>query len=193
MENNIRERNREICELLRSRTEKGMERLFDTYYKPMVAWANTFLRNVEEAADVVSEFFAVIWEKRLYLEFRAETLDTFMRVSVRNRCLHLLEKHDALRNAEVLDGVEEAFEEYNEEHDKIVSRVWEEVAALPERTREVVVAVFVEGLKYRRVAERLEISESTVKTLLGNAIKRLRDRLNEKEFREFLFLFCKRR
>ena len=142
---------------------------------------------------MVSEFFAVIWEKRLYLEFRAETLDTFMRVSVRNRCLHLLEKHDALRNAEVLDGVEEAFEEYNEEHDKIVSRVWEEVAALPERTREVVVAVFVEGLKYRRVAERLEISESTVKTLLGNAIKRLRDRLNEKEFREFLFLFCKRR
>lgn len=179
--------------MLRSRADAGMGRLFDLYYKPLVAWADTFLKDVEEAADVVSDFFAVIWEKKLYLEFRAETLDSFMRVSVRNRCLHRLEKHDALRDPVDLKDVEVAFEEYNEQHDKIVSRVLEEVARLPERSRAVMTGVFVDGLRYREVAARCGVSESTVKTLLGNAVRQLRERFDKEEFREFLFLFCKRR
>ena len=190
---NTQERNREICELLRSRAEKGMERLFDSYYKSLVVWADTFLRDMEAAADVVSEFFAVIWEKKLYLTFRAETLDTFMRVSVRNRCLHLLEKRDVLRDALDLKNVEVAFEEYNAQHDKVVARVLEEVARLPEQTRRVMTAVFVEGLKYREAAERYKISVSTVKTLLGNAVGKLREKFDTDEFRSFLLLFCKAR
>jgi len=89
--------------------------------------------------------------------------------------------------------VDLAFEEYNENHDAIVSKVLDEIALLPERSRDVVNGVFVEGLKYREVAERYGISVSTVKTLLGLSVKKLRERLNEELFAGFLLFFCTRK
>ena len=62
-------RNQEICNLLRSGNQKGMELLFDAYYKPLVVWADTFLRDVNMAEDVVQDFFFSIWNNKVYLNF----------------------------------------------------------------------------------------------------------------------------
>ena len=48
---------------------------------------------------------------------------------------------------------------------------------LPGRTRQVVECVMLRNLKYREVAEELGISINTVKFLLKEGTKRLRDRL----------------
>ena len=74
-----------------------------------------------------------------------------------------------------------------------MSKVLDEIALLPERSRDVVNGVFVEGLKYREVAERYGISVSTVKTLLGLSVKKLRERLNEELCAGFLLFFCTRK
>ena len=74
-----------------------------------------------------------------------------------------------------------------------MSKVLDEISLLPERSRAVVNGVFVEGLKYREVAERYGISVSTVKTLLGLSVKKLRERLNEELFAGFLLFFCTRK
>ena len=50
-------------------------------------------------------------------------------------------------------------------------------------------AVFVDGLKYREVAEKYHISLSTVKTLLGNAVRKLKEQLGTDDLTVFLFLF----
>ena len=50
-------------------------------------------------------------------------------------------------------------------------------------------AVFVDGLKYREVAEKYHISLSTVKTLLGNAVCKLKEQLGTDDLTVFLFLF----
>lgn len=104
-----------------------------------------------------------------------------------------MDKQDVFHHAVDLDHVDLAFEEYNENHDAIVSKVLDEIALLPERSRDVVNGVFVEGLKYREVAERYGISVSTVKTLLGLSVKKLRERLNEELFAGFLLFFCTRK
>jgi RNA polymerase sigma factor, sigma-70 family len=186
-------RNQEICNLLRSGNQKGMELLFDAYYKPLVVWADTFLRDVNMAEDVVQDFFFSIWNNKVYLNFFPSTLASFLYVSVRNRCLNRMDKQDVFHHAVDLDHVDLAFEEYNENHDAIVSKVLDEIALLPERSRDVVNGVFVEGLKYREVAERYGISVSTVKTLLGLSVKKLRERMNEELFAGFLLFFCTRK
>lgn len=170
-----------------------MELLFDAYYKPLVVWADTFLRDVNMAEDVVQDFFFSIWNNKVYLNFFPSTLTSFLYVSVRNRCLNRMDKQDVFHHAVDLDHVDLAFEEYNENHDAIVSKVLDEIALLPERSRDVVNGVFVEGLKYREVAERYGISVSTVKTLLGLSVKKLRERMNEELFAGFLLFFCTRK
>lgn len=181
------EANEKICRLFSSGDWRGMELLFKTYYKRLVVWADTFLEDMCLAEDTVQEFFMALWEKREGLRLKSDTLRAFLLVSVRNRCYHCLEKRDVLRNALDLAEVDAAFEEYNERHDRIVSAVLAEIESLPPRSREVMSAVFVKGMKYREVAEKYGISLSTVKTLLGNAIRKLRERFGSDGFAALWF------
>ena len=50
-------KDQEICDLLNARDQRGMELLFEAYYKSLVSWANTFLNDLGVAEDVVQEFF----------------------------------------------------------------------------------------------------------------------------------------
>lgn len=67
----------------------------------------------------------------------------------------------------------------------------DEVALLPNRSREILNGVFVEGMKYQEVADRYNISVSTVKTLLGTSIRKLRERMGREGFLDFLLVYCR--
>lgn len=66
-----------------------------------------------------------------------------------------------------------------------------EIDLLPPRSREILNGVFVEGMKYQEVADRYNISVSTVKTLLGTSIRKLRERMGREGFLDFLLIYCR--
>lgn len=82
------------------------------------------------------------------------------------------------------------FEEYDDSKDQIVARIMREIALLPTRSQEILNCVFIEGLKYQEVADRLGISVSTVKTLLGISVRKLRERMGKERFADFLLFYC---
>lgn len=186
-------RDDEICRLLSTGDPKGMDLLFNTYYSRLVVWADTFLKDIQLAEGVVQEFFIALWEKRKQKELTAPFLTSFLYVSVRNRCLNKLEKQDIFHNTTDLQEVYLAFEEYNEKHDRILTQVLQEMENLPPRSRVIMEEVFIHNMKYREVAEKYNVSISTVKTLLGNAVRKLRERLDKEKFAGFLFFFCKKK
>ena len=186
-------RDDEICRLLSTGDPKGMDLLFNTYYSRLVVWAGTFLKVIQLAEGVVQEFFIALWEKRKQKELTAPFLTSFLYVSVRNRCLNKLEKQDIFHNTTDLQEVHLAFEEYNEKHDRILTQVLQEMENLPPRSRVIMEEVFIHNMKYREVAEKYNVSISTVKTLLGNAVRKLRERLDKEKFAGFLFFFCKKK
>ena len=179
----------EICRLLAADDWRGMELMFRVYYKRLVVWADTFLEDMQLAEDIVQELFIPLWEKKRRRTLQSSTLSSFLFVSVRNQCYHRLEKKDTLRHTVDLKEVNIAFEEYNEKHDYIITRILNEIEKLPPRSQEIMLAVFVDGLKYREVAEKYHISLSTVKTLLGNAVRKLKEQLGTDDLTVFLFLF----
>lgn len=179
-----------ICNLLNAHDPQGMKLLFQTYYKPLVSYTNTFTRDLQLAEDIVQEFFIALWNGEIRQELIPGTLASFLRVLARNRAYNRITKRDVLTRYVEVDKIDAVFQEYDDSRDHIVSLVLKEVESFPERTREVLTAVFVQGLKYREVAQRLGISESTVKTLLGHAIRKLRERLNREQFTRFLLFFC---
>lgn len=179
----------EICRLLAADDWRGMELMFRVYYKRLVVWADTFLEDMQLAEDIVQELFITLWEKKRRRTLQSSTLSSFLFVSVRNQCYHRLEKKDTLRHTVDLKEVNIAFEEYNEKHDYIITRILNEIEKLPPRSQEIMLAVFVDGLKYQEVAEKYHISLSTVKTLLGNAVRKLKEQLGTDDLTVFLFLF----
>ena len=113
----------EICRLLAADDWRGMELMFRVYYKRLVVWADTFLEDMQLAEDIVQELFITLWEKKRRRTLQSSTLSSFLFVSVRNQCYHRLEKKDTLRHTVDLKEVNIAFEEYNEKHDYIITRI----------------------------------------------------------------------
>lgn len=181
-----------ICRLLRDRDSRGLELLFKYYYRPLVLWADTFLNDIPASEDLVQEFFVSFWEKHSYERITSGNLRGYLFVSVRNQSLKFLEKRDPLREAvHVPVFTSEEYGSLVEEYElgdlteEMLQAVETEIQRLPPRMREVLTSVYIDGLSYRETSEKLNISISTVKTLLVNALKRLRE-----IFSNFFSTFC---
>lgn len=164
---------------------RGIELMFHYYYRPLVLWADTFLSDMPAAEDLVQDFFLSFWENRSYERIASNNLRGYIFVSIKNRALKLLEKRDPLREA--IASLPLGLEDYGPDYltEEMLSAVETEIKKLPPRMREVLTSVYIEGLSYRETSDKLKISISTVKTLLVNALKRLRE-----FFSGFLRTFC---
>ena len=79
------------------------------------------------------------------------------------------------------DAVEEEAMTVSQE---LIEAIRKAIEELPQKTRMVVMAVVVEGKKYKETAEELGVSVNTVKTLLSGGLKQLRQ-----QFSDTLLLF----
>ncbi len=180
-----------ICLLLKKRNLKGMEYLFKKYYRPLVLWADTFLNHIPHSEDLIQDFFIKIWEKELYLSFLPETLKSYLFTSIKNQALNSAVKRDPLKLASDVKAYERKWEEYDATDEEILQKLEKAIEELPPRSREVVKRVYQRGMRYREVADELGISIATVKTLLVQSLKKIRqDTYELKKF--FLYLFMKK-
>ena len=163
-----------ICSLLNQGEEKGMEYLSTRYYKPLVLWAASFLNNIPQSEDLVQDFFIRLWEKRTQTSLQATTFKSFLYTSVRNPAFDRMEKKDPLRHATDLKSSDKAWEEYDTLEEEVLARVKNEIDKLPERSRQIMQCIYLQGLHYKETAAKLGISIATVNTLLVNALKKIR-------------------
>lgn len=163
-----------ICSLLNQGEEKGMEYLFSRYYKPLVLWAASFLNNIPQSEDLVQDFFIRLWEKRTQTSLQPATFKSFLYTSVRNLAFDRIEKKDPLRNATGIQHFERRWEEYDSFEEEIFTLLKREIEQLPNRSREIIKCIYIQGLSYKETAYQLGISVATVNTLLVNALKKIR-------------------
>lgn len=183
----------EICTLLKVRKISGMELLFREYYKPLVVWAATFLHDTQRSEDVVQDFFVKLWEKSHTDKLFPDTLKSYLFTSVRNLALNILDRVDPLRKACDVACYDSPWNEYDNFEDEVFRRVEIELEKLTPRAQEVIRYIYLEGLKYKEVADRLGISIATVNSILVRALKKLRQQSgNEDEIAIYLFFFEKK-
>ena len=170
----------EICSLFKVRKIGGMELLFREYYKPLVVWATTFLHDTQRAEDIVQDFFVKLWEKP-YSAFLPETLKSYLFTSIRNLALNQLDKIDPLRQACDVAYYDSPWNEYDNFEDEVFRRVEEELEKLTPRAQDVIRKIYLEGMKYKDVADKLGISVATVNSILVRALKKLRQQADNKD------------
>lgn len=156
---------------------------FDRYYSRLVAYASHYTGNRTEAADIVQDSFAGIWEKReRYPDYEIGNL---LYKVVRNKCLDFL-KHKAVANAfelDAFDGLVDFERLYNYDfygseanpilYSELVRIIRKEVAKLPSRNREVFVLSRFENLSNHEIALKLGLSDAAVHKHISKAIEKL--------------------
>ena len=163
--------------------------LFRKYYPSLIFYA-TRLVGEEEAEDVIQEVFVNFWKDETYRKVKGEVTKTYLFRSVKNNCLNRLKKKDVLKDRLDLLYGDVAEEEMMTWNDELIQEIETEISNMPEQTREIIQGVFFQGLKYQEVADQLGISINTVKTLLKNGMKHLREHFAGRgDLFLFVFLF----
>ena len=150
--------------------KQEFEEIFREYYGTMFRMAKRMLGDEAESKDVVSDVFAHLLNSNIALH--SETLRSFLLTSVRNRCINLL-VHKQKEQAVFVDLTDDAAQKTKDEQLDELHRYID--GHMPELTQEILRLRYQRGLKYREIADTLQISEVTVYRHLSQSLEQLKE------------------
>lgn len=158
---------------------KIIEDTFKCYYRPLNLYAIHYLKDLDEAEDVVQECFADLWEK-LNSNKPVSDIKSYLYRMVRNKCIdHLREEMSVMRDVLPVDLDSIVSDDESEKISRIEARLWTAIDNLPERCREIFLLNKCDGLKYQEVADKMDLSVHTVDNQISKALRLLRNKANK--------------
>lgn len=162
----------------------GFEALMTRYRRRAYALAMGFVGNHDDAMDTVQKSFISIHRSLDRFRVGEPFFPWFYRI-VRNTALNQKRNESRHRGDCPLEWVTEPSRLPSPlqaaEAEELKARLWQAVDALSDELREVFLLYTFQGLKYREIAELLDIPLGTVMSRLHGARTAIRRRLGEKE------------
>jgi RNA polymerase sigma-70 factor (ECF subfamily) len=175
----VRDLDFEILSGLRNGDKKSFNLLFESYYENLCHYTASILHDHDSAEDIVQDLFADIWIQRNRLNIET-SLSSYLYRSVYHATL------DYLKHLKVRDRFESVLSlqppiSYDDSMviSEMAKQIENSINQLPEQCRLIFKLSRVENLKYREIAEKLEISENTVDTQIRRALNRLKEDLKD--------------
>ncbi|WP_258139414.1 RNA polymerase sigma-70 factor [Mucilaginibacter phenanthrenivorans] len=173
---------RTVINLIKEGDGRAFEKIFREYFKSLHAYAYTFMKDDEQAEEIVQNVFCRIWEKRDQLNPDG-SIKAYLYRAVHNESVNYL-KHQKTRtafrvhynNSEEQIGGEASEKVMTAELDGHIQQALNE---LPQQCRIIFQMSRFENLKYREIADQLNLSVKTVENQMGKALKVLRTKLAE--------------
>jgi RNA polymerase sigma-70 factor (ECF subfamily) len=157
--------------------------LFDHFYDELRGVAFNYLKSNLYSDEIVTDVFISTWEKRAKLA-EVEDISKYLFVLTRNKSIDYLRKLKGT-NIIPLNPLDEIAHSHTADggllEEELATRIEQAIARLPEKTRLVFQMVRDEELKYREVADILNISIKTVEYHIGKALKQLKADLDNLE------------
>ncbi|PRD48079.1 hypothetical protein C5745_06070 [Sphingobacterium haloxyli] len=176
-------------ELKKSGADKTLHKLFDRYWKPLFQFSFNILRDDDDAKDVVQEVFISLWDRKLDLAVHS-SIESYLFTSVRYKSLTKLSQRlsSSERNLPLENYVEQTFSDALDPllMKELQQEIDLQINKLPDRMQEVIRLKTKECLSIQEIAEKLNISEDTVKNHLATARKRLRVQLRDVAYTAFI-------
>ena len=168
----------------------ALEYFFREYTDVLYYRALGFVKDNLAAEDIVQEVFIRFWQLRKNLKI-TDSVPGYLCKAVDHRCHNYLEHLKVKHRYEESQKWEEVMEEVSEDEEELNimrERLKMFVDSLPEKCREIFILACIEGLKYKQVAEKLDVSVNTVKTQLKSAYSKLRAEFNENDLEIIVLL-----
>ncbi len=158
--------------------ETALAALYQLLYKKLVFFAGALLKSREDAEEIVEDVFVKLWCNRNSV-MEIKNLTVYLYVAVKNKSLNLLSAQAKDRIFAQLDYSEmEIDDKTSGPEDLLVSmemmqQMRDAVDRLPPRCKMIYKLIRDDGLKYKEVAEVLNISVNTIDQHMAVAIKKI--------------------
>jgi RNA polymerase sigma-70 factor (family 1) len=162
--------------------------IYNRYWERLYKKALVRFGNDADAQDTVQEVFISLWRNRHTID-ASNTLSPYLFAALKYSIIKRI--YRKTRRGEQVPLSLELMERSGTQEDdqflvkELQTAILQELDHLPARMRQVYDLSRVENLRTSEIAERLNISEQTVKNTLTTALKRLRQRISHLIF--FIF------
>ena len=157
------------------------KRYADLMYRNILVRVNSSF----DADDIFQDFFIKLWEKRANFKIESN-VKVYLLVAIKHHILNTIKERQIRLKYQEASG-QALIEEDDYTWVKIVSedlsvRMREVVDTFPPRLKNIYILSRERHLSVKEIAEKLAVSEQTVKNQLTELLKRLRKEMNNKNF-----------
>jgi RNA polymerase sigma-70 factor (ECF subfamily) len=179
-----------ILERLKQGDRLAFDLVFKSYWDPLLIYLSKLVKDRTDAEDLLQNIFVNLWNKAQSSEI--QHLHTWLYGAARKSALfyHRTQGNQKKLIASILDYIQvEGFSLSEQQQGKELQQIIDrEIEQLPAKMKEVFILSRQEQLSYKEIAERLEISDQTVKKQISNALTILRNNLKKQGLYSLLLL-----
>lgn len=161
--------------------EPAFRKLFDLLFTHLTQFAFSLVRSKEAATEIVDGIFIRLWNNRATI-LLIENIKVYLYKTTKNSSLSYLSGKAQRQIHEPFDDIHiQLKDEHNPESlmitNEILHKIREAVNALPPRCKMIFKLIREDGLKYKEVAEVLNISVKTVDAQMVIAVSQIKEKL----------------
>jgi len=165
---------------LKSGSSKAFDRIYQLYAKRLYAFSLQFTKSSEDSEEIIQDVFVKLWQNREKIK-QEDTLRSL---------LFIMTKHQAINafHSKVNDPIYEDYVDYRNElsvpdagqqieYEEFAKKFTNTLSKLPPTQQKVVHFAKIEQFSNREIAEKLSLSEQTIKNQLSMGLKELKKML----------------
>jgi len=182
---------KELLIALKNDDSRAYKQIYMTYYQGLCVYINSYTNNIQTSEDIVQNVLLKVWEERdriqvhssiksyLYKSAYYSFIDFYRKKKTFNK------KLESLRYKILNDLLEE---EVGLKEKRLIA-LRKAIDNLPSKCKEIFVLSKFDGLKYKEIAETLDISINTVENQIGKALKTLREKMVDARYLNLFISF----
>lgn len=179
----------ELVDLLKKDDEVAFTEIYSRYAESLAGFASSKLYSLEDSRDIIHDLFVKLWEERKLLKID-RNLEAYLFTIVRYRIIDKIRKN--ITHEDYLEMVLALHTSLGSEIEQQIAvkelkqSIRKSLEKLPPRVQEIYHLSREENLSISQIANKLQLSEQTVKNQLTSALKHLRQSIILKKY--FIFL-----
>jgi RNA polymerase sigma-70 factor, ECF subfamily len=170
----------QIIPVIRVGDEGSFRQIFNSHYANLCKYANTILRDMDEAEDVVQSVFLKILEKKESTNVTSD-IKSYLYRAVHNFCINKIDYLKTRRLYQEQNILENSgkVQSPNVFPTELEDSILVIIDKLPVQCRKIFIMSRYNEMKYSEIADVLGISVNTIENQISKALKILRKELND--------------
>jgi len=171
----------ELSTLVKGGDYLAFTEIYNRNWSGLLHYVSKIVSDSSDAEDIVQEVFISFWKRHETIEWRS--FSAWLYGAARKQALFYLRTSNnrekylssfSLFLTEVSDSLNEQLDAK-----ELVAFIDRELEKLPPKMREVFVLSRKDQLSHKEIAQRLDISDKTVKKQIGNVLKHFRGKMDD--------------
>jgi RNA polymerase sigma-70 factor (family 1) len=158
--------------------EMAFTQLYLRFGKKLIHFSLSLVRSRELAEELVEDVFVKLWANRFHIN-EIENLTVYLYVAVKNRSLNMLSEKSRELITKPFDYLDAPVDEFAADPydlmitSEMMASMQQAIEELPPRCKMIFKLIREDGLRYKEVADILNISVNTIDVQMAIAVKKI--------------------